>query len=96
MCIRDRLQGGRGLVELAKHPLRFALQRQRLGGGFGGIRGLEGLVAQRDPGLVILAAVIAGLGLGRGGNQGGEHEEEGAHGGLSLSGNPGGASFTCR
>ena len=76
------LQCGGGFVEPAKHPLRLALQGQGMGSGVLAVGGFEGLVAKRDAGLEILAAVVAGLGLGYGGDQGGKNEEEGAHGGL--------------
>ena len=76
------LQGGRGRVELAEHPLRLAFQGQGMGCRVVAVGDLEGLIAKRDAGLEILAAVVAGLGLGFGGDQGGKNEEEGAHGGL--------------
>ena len=78
------LQGGGGFVELAEHALRLALERQGLGGGLRGFGGRESLIAKRDAGLEILAAVVAGLGLGGGRDQDGEDEKEGAHGGLQC------------
>lgn len=77
------LQGGRGRVILAQHPLRLALVGQRKGGVFGCSGGLEGLVAKCDLGLGVRRPVSAGLRPARsGGGKRGEDEEEPAHGGL--------------
>ena len=64
------LQGFGGPSIVTQHALRLALHRQRQGGGIR-IRGhFKGLVTKLDPAGVIVAAIFAGFGKGRGGKGG--------------------------